>query len=181
MTKTYKYLFIPSSILFFSSKIQEAFNEIDIDDVYLWDKDFKMKPDDGYFFIVAHLNNKFYKKINSVTESSFFVCFYTIGTEYVVIVMRCLKGSSWQNFLKSEYSKMFSKEVLELAHIKIKFTKNPILEDIFHVLTRDEGLRKKLASRFLLDISEVVELDEKIDMQKEMFDKNNTFYSCKKK
>ncbi len=186
-TKTYKYLFIPMLTIFFkeewisnskkaTSRLYTLLNELDIDNVYLGETE---KDIEKQLFHVI-INSKDHAKTLDILkrlskDNAMIAGSYPIGTttdmKYVLLVNMADKESGakfLKYFMKSKYSKIYDKVLLEHEAIANRFN-NEELRNIYKVLTRDGELLATIADNLGIDYEDVKELDSKIDLENELF------------
>ena len=178
--KTYRYLFRPMLAFFFSSEIFMNFEQMKILNVYLQDKaeEGSTTSDPILFILVDTKGGKFNRQLKVVQESHFFMGIHLIGKyppRYAVITFRCLGGTHFNNFLKSQYSKMYSKEKLNSHRNKFKvklddgtfgFSKE------YKVMTNDPDYRKEVIAWTGVDDPKLV-----TELASKWVEENETFNS----
>jgi len=144
----------------------------DITDIHSTNTQLQKLAQEGIFRIVVATNENFYTNLPTLKSSSFFVNYYCYNKHYAVILFKCLRGASFAKFLDSKYSQMFSKEVLELAHIKSKFLE--LIPHEYKVLTADLDLKLELCKQLADNDTDqdklfdtIQELDSKLDLYQE--------------
>lgn len=182
-TKTYNYLFEPSITMFHNESVLEVFNSyvsgIRIINIFLGDKaegTTKYKLEDGVYHILCDLSGPHAtSRLKQLKSSQYYVDSYIINREPKagVILFRAFKGKAYNNFLTSEYNKMYTDTLLEA--VKDRFVKSPVkrgkdkeYKHAFRVLSDDPALRDAWAKRMHVDPDEVVQLASKLNLNKEV-------------
>ena len=184
-TKTYKYLYFPTTRLFYADNINYAFRQLDVINVYLHDTSLSGSYKDGYFYIVCEDTDDTSKGLNTLKTSQFYKDSYIIGEypkNYVVIVFEIMKGDYLNKFLESKYSEMYTYNLLDSASSKKYFVDvekyragSIVYHDFYHVLTKSTQKYLNLIEsiRPNNELAQLIfkqEYDSKIKLHEEVFD-----------
>jgi hypothetical protein len=192
-TKTYRYLFEPSLYLFYSTDVRNLMFALNIINVYLKDSDVKDSDfEDGIFYILVKIDKNFSAKLEKLKNSRYYLGCYVVGDhrdDLCVITFKSFKGKSLKNLIKSKYSKMYSKELLNSEKDKfISFnikTKEINYSKEYHVLSHSKEYHKDLVESLELDskLSDVVwknEFDGKFNDEEETLNIKKYYHGKRK-
>ena len=120
-----------------------------------------LRMPDFYKTFLSDVRTKSYYKDDYIVEEHYHMLVVKIPTEYY---------NAYDKFLQSKYSEMYTKRFL----VDIYRSENPnrTQHKSFYVLTGDEKLREQKAEDLCVDPSLLKELDDLMDYNLEMFDKN---------
>lgn len=180
-TKTFNYLFNPSVIMFYGSKLKDELSKLDVVNAYLQDVSYEtdVKEDRFIFVLVKKKGRKFaqqLKKFDRKAVSSFYKGYYaTSNKNYAVLVFKSVGGNCFENFINSKYSEMYYRPSLEALKDEFKEANVSLKMEIslpFKVLTNCDTYRKQLIKTLGIEKNPdiLTELDSKLNIKSESFD-----------
>jgi hypothetical protein len=181
-TKTYTYLFEPSTLMFHNESVKEVFDSyisgVKIINVFLGDTSVnKYSITDAVYHILCDFSGLHaMARLKQLKRSQYYLDTYIINRnpKIGVILFKAFKGKAYNNFLLSKYNAMYSDTLLDA--VKSRFIKIAEKDDIekedythaYKVLSDNEDLRKYWAKKFQCPAEYVKQLEEKINLEKEI-------------
>lgn len=188
-TKTYTYLFEPSLIMFHTELVSKPLtsyaNGIRIINIFLTDlKDTKHKIGDGILHILCDLSQpEALVQLKNLKESSFYEGCYLVSRAPLigVILLRTFRGKSFQKFLESKYSEMYSLKLLEAYKEKflVKVDNKINYSLAYRVLTADITLKRELVALLAENENDAAHLEKQITELASKLDLNEEVVNIK--
>jgi len=174
-TKTYKYVLLPTTILFFTGQsVAKSLFTLDIVNAYIPEQTYdfvKEKGKKNHIDILVRDTPAFRANIKELQESEFYISHHSVSPEFAILKFKVVSESSFKKFLNSEYSKMYDfYDKFATAELVSKLPRG-ISDVLFKSTEKKKELYRKIYGEEPTeeDLELITECDSKMSKEEETF------------